>query len=151
MTNTLSVTAISSGTVIDHIPHRKALLIANHLKEISKNAIIGIGLPSELLGIKDLIKLENHFLLPKELEIIALYSPNATLNIIRDFSVVEKKKPTLPETIAQHLSCPNPKCITAIEPIESRFQVEQRREGFSFRCFFCEKLFSQNEIPELHS
>ena len=59
MSETLSVSAIKNGTVIDHISPGQALRIIQLLSLPSSKytVTIGLNLHSKLIGIKDLIKI----------------------------------------------------------------------------------------------
>ncbi|MDP0947621.1 aspartate carbamoyltransferase regulatory subunit, partial [Klebsiella pneumoniae] len=46
--------------------------------------------PSKKEGWKDVVKVEDRELDPREVDKIALIAPKATINIIRDFNVAEK-------------------------------------------------------------
>jgi aspartate carbamoyltransferase regulatory subunit len=71
---------------------------------------------------------------------IALIAPTATISIIRDFKVQEKRPVDLPERIVGVLHCPNPNCISnREEPIESEFEVHRRRPVV-LKCIYCERL-----------
>ena len=94
----LVVSALENGTVLDHIPAEnvyKALSILN-LKGIENQITIGINLASKAHGKKGIIKIENKFFENDELNKLALLAPDATVNVIRDFKVVEKKKIDMP-------------------------------------------------------
>src|SRR3990167_9426318 len=121
MTKTLSVSAIQNGTVIDHIPAGQALKIMHLLRLLKEKyrVTVGFNLSSQRLKLKDLIKIENHALTNKQANEITVFAPEATINIIKNFDVVEKIITRLPENIAGIFSCPNPLCITHGEPIET--------------------------------
>ncbi|HOJ64117.1 MAG TPA: aspartate carbamoyltransferase regulatory subunit [Spirochaetota bacterium] len=133
---------IENGTVIDHITSPMALKIIEVLG-IKEQGIISMGMnfSSSKTGKKDLIKIENVYLSKSQTDIIALFSPNATINIIKDGKVVEKRKIEIPEIIHAILKCPNPTCVTNnYRDCESKFVVE-RHNGKStiVRCFYCER------------
>jgi carbamoyl-phosphate synthase large subunit len=92
----LRISKIESGTVIDHISPGRALDILETLKIRKEfpNSIISMvtNVPSRGMGIKDILKIEGKRLSRKELEKIAELSPDATINIIKDFEVVRKGK-----------------------------------------------------------
>ena len=95
------VAAIKNGTVIDHIPAEnvyRALDILG-LKDINSQITIGINLNSKLYGKKGIIKIADKFFKDEELNKLALIAPKGTVNIIRDFHVVEKKKLEMPAEI----------------------------------------------------
>ena len=89
----LVVSALENGTVLDHIPAEnvyKALDILN-LKGIESQITIGINLASKVHGKKGIIKIADKFFEDDELNKLALIAPKATVNVIKDFKVVEKK------------------------------------------------------------
>ena len=150
MAKTLSVSAIKDGTVIDHIPSGSAFAILQLLKLLaSKHHIsLGLNLSSRSMGYKDLIKIEDRFLTPKEAHDIAVFAPNATINIIKDYKVASKITSQLPKTIKRILICPNSRCITNSEPVETHFLIEEHKQAVILRCHFCEKRFERSEIKE---
>ncbi|RUM45057.1 MAG: hypothetical protein DSY35_01285 [Desulfurobacterium sp.] len=60
----------------------------------------------------------------EEVNKISLISPRATINIIRDYEVVEKRKVEIPEIVEGVLKCANPNCITNFENVTTKFSVE---------------------------
>ena len=150
---TLVVSKIRCGTVIDHIPAGRALEILNVLgingKEGYRMAIL-MNVESKKLGKKDIIKIEGKRLSPEDLNVIALLAPNATINIIEDFAVVEKHKVVIPDVIINVLRCPNPTCITNKkgEVIETRFRVLSR-EPLKLQCEYCGTIILGDEVPKL--
>ena len=138
----LVVSALENGTVLDHIPAEnvyKALSILN-LKGIENQITIGINLASKAHGKKGIIKIENRFFEDDELGKLALIAPMATVNVIRDFKVVEKKKLVMPAEIIGIAKCKNPKCVTNHQPIKTRFTTIAKGEEISLLCHFCEKV-----------
>lgn len=144
------VFAIEDGTVIDHIRAGQALKIIRILNLPADNKIVtvGLNLESAVMGQKDIIKVENRELTQKEANRVAIFAPNATINIIRNFKVVDKFKIKIPQMIESLIICPNPTCITNNELMESVFHVLPNGENLSFQCEYCEKIFKQNEILE---
>lgn len=96
--NKLQVEAIKRGTVIDHIPAQIGfkLLSLFKLTETDQRITIGLNLPSGEMGRKDLIKIENTFLSEDQVDQLALYAPQATVNRIDNYEVVGKSRPSLP-------------------------------------------------------
>jgi len=114
MSEMLSVSAIKNGTVIDHITSGQAFRIL-HLLSLngSQHTItVGLNLPSQVIGTKDLIKIENRILTEDEANEIVVFSPLATINVIENFHVVNKILTRLPKTMKKVFICPNPHCIT---------------------------------------
>ena len=111
----LLVRRIKDGTVIDHIESAKAFFVLRALNIAGKegNVItVALNVPSSKHGKKDIIKVENRFLETAETDKLALIAPRATINIIKDYRVVEKRKIQLPDSIVGIFRCPNLNCIT---------------------------------------
>ncbi|MEM4554327.1 MAG: aspartate carbamoyltransferase regulatory subunit [Candidatus Anstonellaceae archaeon] len=141
----LVVKKIEEGTVMDHIAAgmgMKVLQIISQKYPIQNAAALIINVPSKKLGRKDIVKLEGVFVDEKTANRISLIAPDATMNIIKDGKVVDKHKVALPRMLSGLLCCPNPKCITNHEHIETTFSVE----GKKLRCRHCERLFSPEEF-----
>lgn len=133
----LRVSKIRNGTVIDHVTGGQAL---NVLSILGINGSEGLGVsvvmnvPSDRLGRKDVVKVEDRELSQSEVDVISLIAPEASINIIRDFEVVQKNRVDRPESVVGLLSCPNRNCITnETEPVETDFTVVD--EGV--RCTYC--------------
>ena len=138
----LVVSALENGTVLDHIPADKvykALDILN-LKGVENQITIGINLSSRAQGKKGIIKIADKFFEDEELNKLALIAPKATVNVIRNFEVVEKKTLTMPEEIVGIAKCMNPKCITNHQPIKTRFTTIDNGNEISLLCHYCEKI-----------
>ncbi|MBL7635705.1 aspartate carbamoyltransferase regulatory subunit [Atlantibacter hermannii] len=146
--NKLQVEAISRGTVIDHIPAQVGfkLLTLFKLTETDQRITIGLNLPSGEMCRKDLIKIENTFLTDEQVNQLALYAPEATVNRIDNYEVVGKSRPSLPERIEKVLICPNSNCISRVEPVASSFSVKKRVEDIALKCKYCEKEFSHHVV-----
>ncbi|NGX62088.1 MAG: Aspartate carbamoyltransferase regulatory chain [Chlamydiae bacterium] len=147
MRRELSVAAIENGTVIDHIPAGKGLRIAQllQLAKGNKTVTLGLNLPSQSMGYKDLIKVEGKEISEREASLIALFAPNATISLIRAFERVEKFSVILPKEVENFLSCPNKCCLTSHEPIKSRFEVFKKGSKVELVCYYCEKGFFHDE------
>ena len=137
----LVVSALENGTVLDHIPAENVYRALNllNLKGIENQITIGINLNSKAQGRKGIIKVEDKFFEDEELNKLALIAPVATVNIIRDFKVVEKKKLELPKEVIGIARCRNPKCVTNHQPIKTRFATSNKDNNISLLCHFCEK------------
>lgn len=138
----LKVSALENGTVLDHIPadHVYKALDILGLKGLESQITIGINLQSKLYGKKGIIKIADKFFRDDELNKLALIAPKATVNIIRDFKVVEKKKLVMPGEVEGIAKCMNPKCITNHQPIRTRFTTIESGDEISLLCHFCEKI-----------
>ena len=144
----LSVSALENGTVLDHIPAEnvyKALDLLN-LKGVKSQITIGINLASKLYGKKGIIKIADKFFEDEELNRLALIAPKATVNVIRDFKVVEKKKLSMPKEVRSIAKCRNPKCVTNHQPIQTRFATIDNGNDILLLCHFCEKITNTKEV-----
>lgn len=141
------VYALRDGTVIDHIPRWKGIVILEllGLNQQQQFVTLGIGLRSKRMGWKDVVKIEHRELSEADVMKIALVAPTATLNIIRNHRVAKKARVTIPETIQAIAECPNPKCITNHEPVETLFHRISEKP-IILRCHFCERMFTHDEI-----
>lgn len=142
----LQVEAIHNGTVIDHIPAGQGIKIMRlfGLVKTKEKITIGLNLPSKAWGAKDIIKVENTRLSAAQANQLALFAPDATVNLIEDFEVVEKLQLQLPEKVEGVFSCPNSNCISHNEPVNSKFKVRAVQGQVRFRCNYCEKSFHQD-------
>ena len=144
----LVVSALENGTVLDHIPAEnvyKALDILN-LKGVESQITIGINLTSKFFGKKGIIKIADKFFEDEELGKLALIAPNATVNVIRDFKVVEKKELELPNEVIGIAKCRNPKCVTNHQPIKTWFKTIDNGNDISLLCHYCEKITDSKHI-----
>jgi aspartate carbamoyltransferase regulatory subunit len=150
MAKKVSVAAIGEGTVIDHIPAGYALIIHQLLKlsQIKHRITLGLNLSSASMGLKDLIKIENHFLTEKEIHDIAVFAPRATISLIKNYKVSSKSPVKFPDDISRVLVCPNPRCITNSETLDTLFHVKEHKQHVLLRCHFCEKIFERSEIKD---
>jgi len=143
----LSVSAIENGTVIDHIPAKnlfKVIQILN-LDHIDSQITFGTNLESKKLGRKAIIKISDKFFEDEDINRIALVAPDAKLNIIRDYEVVEKKVVEVPDIIVGIAKCMNPKCITNYEHVTTRFKVVSKK-NVALKCHYCEKITNQENM-----
>ena len=134
----LMVRPIKDGTVIDHIPPGKGIKIAEMLNLFSQESVVIIGqnLESTKYGRKDLIKVENRFLRSDEYNKISLVAPNATINIIKDYTIQEKKKVAVPDVLEDVAACINANCISNKEPVPSRLYTVSR-DPLVLVCHYC--------------
>jgi len=140
--NQLKVTAIKNGTVLDHIPAEnlfKVLDILN-ITKIQSPITIGSNLESKALGKKGIIKISDKFFADEEINKIALVAPQATINIIKEYQVVEKKVITIPDQVIGIARCANPKCVTNHQPIETKFSTVHHDGETQLLCHYCEKI-----------
>lgn len=134
----LAVAALENGTVIDHIPNHALFECVKilGLEKLNSTLTIGNNLQSSRMGSKGIIKVAEVFFPEDVLNRIALIAPNAIVNTIRDYNVVEKKIVQLPQRIVGIVKCDNPKCITNNEPMQTVFTQVEDKPGH-IRCHYC--------------
>ena len=72
------------------------------------------------------------------LDVIGYVDPEATVNVIREGELSEKKQIGMPERLTNVLFCKNPRCITSCEQeIEHVFRLSDRGKK-EYRCIWCE-------------
>ena len=142
-----SVSAIQDGTVIDHIPAKNLFKVIQilGLDKIDKQITFGTNLDSKKLNLKAIIKISDIFFEDEDINRIALVAPNAMLNIIRDYEVVEKRVVKVPDNIIGIAKCMNPKCITNFESVTTRFKVVAKK-NVALKCHYCEKITNQENM-----
>ncbi|MDC0199937.1 aspartate carbamoyltransferase regulatory subunit [Candidatus Nitrosopelagicus sp.] len=145
----LIVRRIKDGTVIDHINEGKGLNVLEALEiDGSRGNVITIALnmPSGKLKKKDMIKVEGRFLEDDDTNKLAVIAPSSTVNIIKDYKLVEKRRVSLPNEIEQIFRCSNPDCITnSHEHIESTMEVMDK-ENLVLKCRYCGRILDVNDL-----
>lgn len=143
----LIVNAIENGTVIDHIPSNRLFEVISilRLENIGTQVTFCSNLESKTLGKKAIIKISDKFFKQDEINKIAILVPQAKLNIIRDYKVIEKKTVTLPNEITGITRCFNPVCITNHQEITQKFKVVAKNPT-TLQCFYCEKVTDEEHF-----
>jgi aspartate carbamoyltransferase regulatory subunit len=147
----LRVSKIKDGTVIDHISGGHALDVVKILGITGKEKkviTIAINVPSKRFKTKDIVKVEGRELNPQEVHKIALLAPHATINIVRNYKVIEKQRVKLPKMIENILKCANPACISnSNEPVQTKFYVESE-EPLLLKCHYCGFIMEKKNVLE---
>jgi len=148
MEKKLKVAALCNGTVIDHIPSDKLFKVVSilHLESSINQITLANNLESAKMGTKGLIKISDRAFEEDETNKIALIAPNAKINIIRDFKVVEKRTLSLPEEIREIVQCANPVCITNNQPVTTRFHLLKHNGEIMLKCHYCEREVKREEV-----
>ena len=145
----LIVRRIKDGTVIDHINEGKGLNVLEALEiDGSQGNVITIALnmPSGKLKKKDMIKVEGRFLEDDDTNKLAVIAPASTVNIIKDYKLVEKRRVSLPNQIEQIFRCSNPDCITnSQEHIESTMEVMDK-DNLVLKCRYCGRVLDVDDL-----
>ena len=145
----LLVRRIKDGTVIDHIDQGKGLKVLEALEINGKagNVItIALNVPSSKSKKKDIIKVENRYLEDADTNKLAVIAPKSTINIIKNYKLIEKRRVSLPNEIEQIFRCSNPDCITnSNEHIESIMDVIDKT-GLVLKCRYCSRILDVNKL-----
>ena len=141
----MKVQAIQNGTVIDHIPSRYTLQVVRLLSGLDDFVTIGINFPSGSMERKGVVKIANKVLTQNEVNKIAIFAPQATVNIIKNFQVVDKRKVKLPKSLQGIVKCSNPKCITNAERMPTVFYTSSG-DHVELRCHYCERIMPLEEV-----
>jgi aspartate carbamoyltransferase regulatory subunit len=81
-----------------------------------------------------------------ETDKLALIAPTATINIISDYKVVEKRRIQLPDAIIGIFRCPNLKCVTNSDDyIRSWIDIIDK-QNIILECRYCARVVGINEL-----
>jgi len=145
----LRVSKIKDGTVIDHISGGYALDVVKILGITGREKrvmTIAINVPSKRFRVKDIVKIEGRALNSQEVNRIALVAPHASINIIRNYCVVETSAVKLPQVIESTVKCVNPTCISnSEEPVSTRFYVKSE-EPLMLKCHYCGYILEKADV-----
>ncbi len=134
----MNIDSIKNGYVIDHIKAGKGMEIYNLLNLDSLGCSVAIikNASSSKMGKKDIIKIDE--LINLDMDILGYVAPEATVDIIKDGKLTEKKKMTLPQKLTNVIFCKNPRCITTTEQeLPNIFHLTDETEK-EYRCSYCE-------------
>ena len=142
--NTLNVSSISEGFVLDHIQAGKSMDIYHYLRLDKLDCCVAIikNARSNKMGKKDIMKIECPIDII-DLDILGFIDHNITINIIQNDKVVEKKRLELPKEITNVIKCKNPRCITSIEQELEHVFVLTDSEKEVYRCKYCEEKYDE--------
>lgn len=134
----MNVDSIQNGVVIDHITAGRGMLLYEllGLSELDcQIALIKNGF-SKKMGKKDIIKIDADITV--NLDVIGYVDPGATVNIIKNGVLVEKKSIEKPELLTNVIKCKNPRCISSCEQeLDHVFKLVDKENGI-YRCIYCE-------------
>lgn len=134
----MKIGSIQNGMVIDHITAGRSMMLYELLGLANADCQVALikNAASVKMGKKDIIKIAGE--LPIDLNVIAYADPKATVNIIRDGVLVEKKALRAPQRLVNVLRCQNPRCITSTEQELDHVFVLTDPENGVYRCLYCE-------------
>lgn len=136
----LEITSIKNGLVIDHIKAGVGIKIFNHLnlEKSDLNVALIMNVQSNTLGKKDIIKIEG--IQEIDYRVLAMLSPNITINEVRDEKIVNKLIPELPEKVQNIITCDNIRCITSDEKYVTQIFNLVDREKATYKCEYCDHI-----------
>ncbi|MBR5713976.1 MAG: aspartate carbamoyltransferase regulatory subunit [Clostridia bacterium] len=134
----MNIDSITNGIVIDHITAGNGMKLYEllGLGELECSVAIIKNASSGKIGKKDIIKIDAD--IPVNFDVVGFVDPNATINIIKDGVLVEKRNIQMPEHLVNVIKCKNPRCITSCEQeIDHIFKLTDREHNV-YRCIYCE-------------
>lgn len=134
----MNIDSIINGIVIDHISAGRGMQLYHllHLDQLDCSVAIIKNVHSQKMGRKDIIKVDAA--IDIDTDVIGYVDPGATVNVIRDGQLVEKRPITLPEKLVNVIRCKNPRCISTTEQeLPQIFLLTDREKGI-YRCRYCE-------------
>ena len=132
------IDALKNGIVIDHITAGKGMEIY-HLLGLDKldcSVALLMNASSNKMGKKDIIKVNADIHI--DMNALGYVDPGATVVIIRDSKVVEKRRLSPPTKLTNVLKCKNPRCITTTEQELPHIFVLTEPDKHVYRCLYCE-------------
>ncbi len=134
----MNIDSIRNGIVIDHIAAGSAMKLYELLGLAGLDCSVAIlkNVPSKKKGKKDIIKIDAD--IDVNLDVIGYVDPEATVNVIKDSKLVEKKSISAPTTLKNVIKCKNPRCITSVERDLDQVFVLTDKEKMTYRCIYCE-------------
>lgn len=134
----MNIDSIRNGIVIDHITAGNAMKLYELLGLGSLDCAVAIikNAASDKMGKKDIIKIDAD--IHPNLDVIGYIDPDATVNVIRDGELVEKRSIPAPKRLVNVIRCKNPRCITSVEQELDQVFVLTDPEKKTYRCLYCE-------------
>lgn len=134
----MKIDSIQNGVVIDHISAGRGMMLYGllGLSDVDCSVALIKNVVSKKMGKKDIIKIDAD--IPVDFDVIGYVDPGATVNIIKDGVLVEKKSIQMPETLVNVIKCKNPRCISSCEQeLQHIFKLTDKEKGV-YRCIYCE-------------
>ena len=131
----MKIDSIQNGIVLDHITAGNAMKIYYDLGLDKLDCSVALiqRVKSKKMGKKDIIKIDAD--IPVNLDVIGYVDPSATVNVIKDGVLIDKKTIERPKILTGVIRCKNPRCITTTEQ-ELKHVFCLRDDGY--RCMYCE-------------
>lgn len=137
----MNVDGVKNGIVLDHITAGRSMDIYHTLSLGELDCCVAIikNVESRKMGRKDILKIDAE--LDLDLEVLGFLDPGITVNIIRNWERVEKKRLSLPRRMRNVIACKNPRCITSTEQEVEQVFVLADEATPTYRCLYCETVW----------
>jgi len=134
----MNIDSVRNGVVIDHITAGNGARLYELLGLDALTCTVAFirNVPSKKMGRKDIIKVDGDVTL--NLDVIGYVDPAATVNVIRDGELVEKRNIEMPLQLVNVIKCKNPRCITSCEQELDHIVRLTDRDKKVYRCIYCE-------------
>lgn len=134
----MNIDSIHNGIVIDHISAGKGMRLYEllGLDKLDCSVAIIKNVHSGKMGKKDIIKIDAD--IPVDVDVIGFVDPGATVNVIKNEKLAEKRNIDMPNRLVNVIKCKNPRCITSTEQeLDHIFKLTDRSNKV-YRCLYCE-------------
>lgn len=134
----MNIDSITNGIVIDHITAGCGMRLFELLQLENSVASVAIikNVASKKMEKKDIIKIDAELSL--DFDVIGFVDPGATVNIIKNGNLVEKRNIEMPARLTNVIRCKNPRCITSCEQeLDQIFKLTDAKNKV-YRCLYCE-------------
>ena len=134
----MTVDSIRDGIVIDHIAAGCGMKLYRllGLENLDVPVALLTNVSSSKLGRTDIIKIDAK--IHVNFDVVGFVDPGATVNIIRDGVLKEKKQMGLPERLTNVIRCKNPRCISSTEQELPQVFRLANADAKEYRCLYCE-------------
>ena len=134
----MTVDSIQNGIVIDHIKAGAGMKLYRllGLDTVELPVAIMMNVSSRKLGKKDIIKIDGE--IPINFDVIGYVDPGATVNIIRNGELADKKRIGVPKRLVNVIRCKNPRCISTCEQELDQVFLLSDADRKEYRCAYCE-------------
>ncbi len=134
----MNIDSILNGVVIDHITAGSGMRLYKLLKLDKLDVSVALikNVASKKMGKKDIIKIDAD--IDIDFDVIGFVDPDATVNIIKNGKLTEKRSIPMPQRLTNVIKCKNPRCITSCEQeLDHIFELTDK-ENKVYRCLYCE-------------
>lgn len=142
----VTINSIKKGIVLDHIKAGHGVKIFNYLGLDKADFTVALimNAPSDKMGKKDIIKIEN--VIDLDYTVLGLIDPNITINVIDGELIYEKIKLKLPEKVENVIKCKNPRCVSTMENyVPHVFSLVNEEKG-EYKCHYCDEIYTLMEF-----